>query len=411
MKIKTAAGVVLGVVLSCVGSLWAQEEVNLTQHTAKHQRVLARAHLLHHDSLQAFGKEYLGWEEEVTKHLGLQVGADISYLLQRGAPSGKQTSIQGYYYPYVTWDLFTDTRFGSGQINFNYTYIHYWGIQGTTLQNRLGLLSAQNDYTANQEIFSQFSYTHTLPGKMDWLSFTIGQFPLYNFDGSNYLDNQQTALFNYALSQNGTSVYPIASFGGYVQAAPGSWTLAAGWQDASNIDGQTIQLNHAFGGYYTWFGSISYSPTIKGLGAGQYSFLYYYQPSVADQPGIGRGWSFNASQNFGKKWAVSARANGSDGNINTIKNSYALALSYLNPLERNDLDVITLGAVYNRADGEALGYPASWRSGETALELQWVWGIGKMLTITPDVQIYPRAALGSGDHVVTVAGLRTTIML
>lgn len=400
---------VLGAVFFACGTLWAQSGVS---HTAvKHQRLLERQHMLRQDPLTTFGADYLNWKDDLSKRTGLQIGADVSYLLQRGAPNGKQTSIQGYYYPYATWDLFTDTRFGSGQIAFNYTYMHYWGIEGTTLQNRLGLLSAQNDYTANQEIFSQFSYTHTLPGKMDWLSLTVGQFPLYNFDGTNYLANQQTALFNYALSQNGTSVYPIASFGGYAQAAKGAWTLAVGWQDASNIDGQTISLNTAFGGYYTWFGSLSYAPTIKGLGSGSYSFLYYYQPSVAKQPGIARGWSVNMSQNLGPDWLLSLRVNGADGNVGPIKNSYAAALTLLNPLKRNALDAITLGVAYNRADKEALGYPSFLRTQESVIELQWVWGIGKMLTITPDVQLYPRAAFNQARDWTVVAGLRTTIML
>ena len=390
-----------------INALWAQQG-----HTSvKHHRLLQRQHMLSSDPLPAFGTEYLNWKNDLSKRTGLQIGADISYLLQRGAPGGKQTSVQGYYYPYATWDLFSDTRFGSGQINFNYTYIHYWGIEGTTLQNRLGLLSAQNDYTANQEIFSQFSYTHTLPGKMNWLSLTVGQFPLYNFDGTNYLANQQTALFNYALSQNGTSVYPIASFGGYAQAAKGAWTLAAGWQDASNVDGQTIDLHTAFGGYYTWFGSLSYAPDIKGLGSGVYSFLFYYQPSVAQQPGRVRGWSVNISQNLGKKWVFSARVNGADGHVGSIKNSYATAFTLLNPLNRNALDALTVGFAYNRPNKEALGYPSFLRAQESVLELQWVWGIGKMLTLTPDVQLYPRSAFNRASDWTVVAGLRTTLML
>lgn len=402
---------VLGAVCFVLSSAGLYAQNNTTQHSAKHHRRLAQQQHSHQYVPHSFGQSYLDMKQELADKTGIQYGIDISYLMQRGAPGGKQTSIQGYYYPYITWDIFKDKALGSGQLNVNYNLIRYWGAEGTTLQNRLGLISAQNDYTADEEIFSQFSYTHTLPGHLDWLSVTVGQFPLYNFDGSNYLDNQQTALLNFAMSQNASSTYPSASFGGYVQAAPGNWTLAAGWQDAQNISGQNIRLNDAFDGRYTWFGSVSYAPTIDGLGAGQYSFLYYYQPAVADQDEKSQGWSVNLSQNLGEKWVLSARANGSDGNVMPIKNSYVLAASLVNPLDRNTNDAITLGVAYNRADREALGYPSEFRNNEMAVELQWVWGIGKLMTITPDVQFYPKAGAGNGNSFTTVASLRTTIML
>lgn len=410
MKIYKTSLAVCFWILCVSGALAHMQDASVSE-SAKHGRRLAQQRAAHEYGPAQWGSDYADFKKALADKTGLQYGVDISYLLQRGAPSGKQTSVQGYYYPYLTWDLFKNTAWGSGQLNVNYTLIHYWGLSGSALQNRLGLLSGQNDDTADEELFSQFTYTHTLPGKLSWLSVTAGQFPLYNFDGTAYLANQQAALLNESLSQNASSTYADAGFGAYLQAAAGAWTLSAGWQDASNISGQTIRLRTAFGGEYTWFGSLSYAPDIKGLGAGQYSFLYYYQPSVAEQEGISRGWSFNASQNLGEKWVLSARANGSDGNVAEIKNSYALALTWLNPLERNANDAVTLGVAYNRADGEALGYPPYWRSGETAVELQWVWGIGTLMTLTPDVQFYPDAGLAQGHPFVTVASLRTTIML
>ena len=382
-----------------------------TQHTAKHHRRLAQQTKAHQYMPHSFGQDYLQFKQDLADETGIQYGLDISYLMQRGAPNGKQTAIQGYYYPYITWDMFKDTAIGSGQLNANYNLIRYWGSNGSTLANRLGVVAAPNDYTENEEIFSQLSYTHTLPGVMDWLSVTVGQFPIYNFDGANYLDNQQTALLNFAMSQNASSTYPSASFGGYVQAEFEELTLAAGWQDAQNISGQNIKLNDAFNGRYTWFGSATYTPTIHGLGAGQYSFLYYYQPAVREQDEISRGWSVNMSQNLGEKWVLSARANGSDGHIAPINKSFVLAASLLNPLERNANDAITLGVAYNRTDRQALGYPSEFKNNEMAVELQWVWGIGKLMTITPDIQFYPKSAAGNGNSFTTVASLRTTIML
>lgn len=352
------------------------------------------------------------WQQakHTANKIGLDIGIDVSYLAQRAAPNGKQTAIQGVYYPYLTWNLFKSDTFGAGQLNVNYTFVRYWGTQATYLQNRINTATAFNDYAANQEFFSQFSYTHTLPGDLNWLSVTVGQFPLYNFDGTTYLDNQQTALMNFALSQNATSAYPSASFGGYLQAQTKNFTLAGGYQDATNVTGEHIELGDAFSGKYTTFGYAAWTPHFE-LGAGQYSFLYYYQPSVELQPQGVHGWSFNMQQNMGEKWAMFGRANGSNNGVTGIKNSYALGGALLNPFHRNSQDAILAGIAYNRLSAEGQGYPAYMRSGETALELSWVWGIGKLITITPDLQLYPRAAFNDKKQFATVVGLRTTVQL
>lgn len=342
--------------------------------------------------------------------LGLQLGADISYTFQRVSPNGKQTAIQGVYYPYLTWNLFKDTAMGSGQLNINYTFVRYWGAQADTLQNRVALATAFNDYAADQEFFSQFSYTHTLTGQMDWLSLTIGQFPLYNFDGTTYMDNQQTGLMNYSLSQNASAVYPSASLGAYIQAQNSRFNMAFGYQDATNITGEHIELDTAFDGKYTLFGSAAWTPSFD-FGEGQYSVLYYYQPAVEKQNENVNGWSFNMQQNIGEKFATFARVNGSNKGVSGIKNSYALGSAFLDPLDRNPNDAIITGMAYNRLSDSGMGYPPFMHPEEIVTEIQWVWGIGKMLTVTPDFQMSPRAGLSSRKKTTYTVGLRTTLML
>lgn len=384
-----------------------QDDLYLIKLPAKHERRLAQSKAVKdNDNFLAF---YSDFKDEVQNKLGLQFGVDISYTAQRAAPSGKQTAIQGIYYPYATWNLFKDTRLGSGQIDFNYNLVRYWGTQAQDLNNRVEVASEINDYTTRQDLFSQASYTHTMPGDMDWLSVTLGQFPMYNFDGTNYDANQQTGLINYALSQNASSSYPLASLGAYAQATFDNISITGGYQDATNVSGSQIRFKDAFSGKYTGFGAINYNPTIDGLGAGQYGVMGYYQPSVEDQEGYSWGWSVNAEQNYGKKWSVFGRANGSTNNITAIKQSYVLGLSYLNPLDRNPLDVITIAGAYNRLSKEGLGVDYA-RTGETVLEAQWVWGFTKYFTITPDVQLFPKAGLNSDKEWVTVASLRTTFM-
>ncbi|MCQ2411063.1 MAG: carbohydrate porin, partial [Elusimicrobiaceae bacterium] len=147
------------------------------------------------------------------------------------------------------------------------------------------------------------------------------------------------------------------------------------------------------------------------LGQGQYSVLYYHQPSVSAQPENVNGWSFNMQQNMGDKWALFGRANGSNKGATGVKNSYALGVAMLNPLHRNAADAIIAGVAYNDLSKKAFGYPAGMHDSEMAMELQWIWGIGNWITLTPDLQFYPKAGLTNGTREVTVVGLRTTIML
>lgn len=407
--IKSVLIAVFGMSFSATYAQWYEAEEVVVLTPVKHEQRVAARHRAEQNVSSGFAKSWADTKQEIRK-LGLDVGVDVSYTFQRVSPNGKQTAIQGIYYPFITWNLFKDRAWGSGQFNANYNLVRYWGAQAATLQGRANLATAFNDYAANQEIFSQLSYTHTLPGDMNWLSVTVGQFPLYNFDGTTYIANQQTALMNYALSQNASSAYPSASLGAYVQAQNKTWSLTAGYQDATNVSGSRIKFKDAFDGKYTVFGSLAWTPSFE-LGQGQYSVLYYYQPSVEDQPENVNGWSFNMQQNMGEKWALFGRANGSTNGAMGIKNSYALGLALLNPLERNSQDAIIAGVAYNRLSEAGMGYPAYMRSSEMAVELQWIWGIGQLITITPDLQLYPNAGLDKHQGLTTVIGLRTTIQL
>ena len=206
-----------------------EDDISMIHLPARHERRLAQNETIrNHDGCLAFYSDFKDFVQEKT---GLRYGVDISYTAQRAAPSGKNTAVQGIYYPYAVWNIFKDTKFGSGQIDFNYNLVRYWGLEAGKLDSRVGVASAINDYPERQDVFSQLSYTHTMPGSLAWFSLTVGQFPLYNFDGTAYDSNQQTGLINYALSQNASASYPLAGLGAYVSAALSEEiTLSGGYQ-------------------------------------------------------------------------------------------------------------------------------------------------------------------------------------
>lgn len=380
---------------------------NLPQAKSARERVAA-SHVRRNHTFSEFGEDYTNFKNRMSKEYGFDFGADVSFLGQRGAPSGHKTSFQTIIYPYLTWQNFQN-EYGTGTLNMAYNIVRYGGsISGNNLGSNLGLVSGINDYGSTQTSFDELYYTWQLGGSWNWMTLALGQFPMYNFDGSTYNSNQQVNFIGEALSQNMTSTYSTAGFGTYVQIAPNSeWTFALGAQDASDIDGVSVQLNNFSDNHYTTFGYAAYSPTISGWGDGQYSILLYNQPAVSQQPNTTNGWSFNFSQNFGKKWNVFARINGVTGHVNEVNQSYVLGTVYNNPLDRNPLDQIGFAAAYNKIDKIAVDEPTEHKA-EKMLEAYWAWGISKWMTITPDIQFYIDPALNPKSDYDTVFSLRTT---
>lgn len=381
-----------------------QNEINKSK-SAKERIASNRVRRNH--TFSDFGQAYTDFKNRLNKDYGFDYSVDISYMGQRAAPNGKKNSMQTYIYPSITWTTFNN-EYGTGTLNAAYTIIRYGGKNGSWLGNRIGVQTGINDYTTAQNSFDELYYSYQLGGKWNWLTLGLGQFPLYNFDGSAYAANQQVNFINYALSQNGSSTYSTAGVGLYAQIAPNEdWTFVFGGQDATDIDGTSVQLNNFSDEHYTSFASLFYTPTIKGLGAGQYSVMLYNVPGVKKQPETTNGWSLNISQDLGEKLAIFGRVNGVSGHTATINQSYVLGAVYNNPLDRNPLDQIGLAFAYNKIDEDAVGSKLNHDS-EKIIEGYWAWGISKWMTLTPDIQFYIDPASNPKSDYATVFTLRST---
>ncbi len=358
---------------------------------------------------KSLGTDYSMFKYWLNKNYGFDYGVTTTFMPQRGAPSGKYNAFQAYVYPYFTWTNFNN-EYGTGALNFAYTLVRYGHHDAADVGNRMGVVSDINDYNDKTNEFDEFYYTWQFGGDWKWLTLGLGQFPIYNFDGSAYNSNQQVNFINYALSQNPSSTYPTAAVGAYVQATPkGDWSFALGAQDATNVDATSVRVNHLDDKHYTTFGQVQYAPTNK-LGDAQFSVLVYNQPAVKEQPQTTNGWSLNLSQNIGEKFNVFARVNGVSGHQDTIDQSWSGGMVWLNPLERNDLDQIGLAYAYNKVNETAVGEPLE-HDAEQVVEAYWAWGFSKWATLTPDVQFYIHPALNQNSDYAEVFSLRLTLFL
>ena len=353
------------------------------------------------------GDIYSEFKNNLNKNYGFSYDLTYSALLQRTSPSGDANAFQSYLAPSITWTTFNND-YGTGILNASYYSIFYGNHNADDIQGNTGMVTPINDFGADEQEFADLYYTYQLPRQYNWLTFGIGQYSLYNFDGTDYDNNQQVNFLNYASAQNASATYSDAGLGAYVQATPNNWQFAAGFLDATNINAPSIRFNHLNDGHFTTFGLAGYNPTFKNLGDGQYFVMVYNQPYVHEQPQSTTGWSVNIQQNIGERWALFGRINGVSGHVADINQSYVLGGVFNNPLQRNELDQIGLSYAYNKVDEKAVGAPV-FHDAEQVIEAYWAWGISKWATITPDFQFYIHPAQNQKSDYGTVTSLRLTV--
>ena len=369
---------------------------------------IMRSDYYRHLSFSDIGNKYSSFKDYLQKKYGLNYSLTTSFTPQYGAPSGKQAGFQTIIYPAITWEMFNN-KYGQMTLNTAYNVVRYSGADGQKIQNNINAVTPINDYSTQSNEFPELYITYQLPDEYKWLTIGAGQFPIYNFDGTSYDSNQQQYFINYSFSQNATSSYSTAGLGSYVQITPNQdWSFALGFQDATNITGDRISTSNLDEKHFTTFGYISYTPTIYGLGEGQYSFLYYNQPWVEDQPQTTNGWSINASQNIGEKWSLFGRINGVSKDVEEIDNSYVLGAVLNNPFNRNPLDQFGFAVGFNHINEDAVGEPLE-NNWEKVLETYVTFGVSKWMAITPDVQIYFDPALSPKSDNAFVFSIRTTV--
>lgn len=352
---------------------------------------------------------YQNFKNDINKKYGFDYSIDFSVLEQRTSPNGDNNAVQAYIYPSFAWTTF-DNEYGTGTLNFAYTIIRYGNHNASDLANNSGMVTSINDYPDEQTEFNELYYTYQLGGKWNWLTLGLGQFPIYNFDGTEYDSNQQVNFLNDSLAQNASASYTQAGLGMYAQISPNDeWSFAFGGQDGTNVEATSVRFNHLNDEHYTTFGYVAYTPTIKGLGEAEVSVLVYNQPGVYEQPETTNGWSLNLSQNIGEKWGLFARVNETSGDIEEIRQSWVLGAVYNNPLNRNSLDQIGVAYAYNKLDEKAVGEVLEHKA-EQVIEAYWAWGVGNMLTLTPDVQMYINPALNQKSDYGFATSLRATFM-
>jgi hypothetical protein len=287
----------------------------------------------------------------------------------------------------------------------------YWSKQNTSTQAaQLGLITFANDWTRDNFAWSTLAYTHTFPGQISWLSFTIGQYNLFSFDPNEYAANAQTSFISYSFAQDATQTFPDAGFGGYgrVKTTDGRFNFAAGVQGGTNLNGGTLTADGFNRGHLVGWGNAQWTPELPGLGDGIYSLLIYSQPFVPHVSSQSTGISLVISQNLTDEYGAFMRINNATGPDIPIRTSYAVGAVWNNPIGRNGSDQLGLALGWNTTNHASTG-TVGVRDGEGVTELFYKATIFKAMHITPDVQVFWNPALQPTSGPVAVFTLRTTV--
>lgn len=390
-----------------------------------HNNELEKRHTIHHQVGRNYNRieasikresysgpphnsEYQLFKKELRENYGISYTFDNTAMLQWGSPNGSIVAIQGITSPSINWDIYKNKSLGISSLQIFYQGIGYADQQknGSVLSNNLNVATPINDYTTSINSFQQLTLTQIFP--KDVFSISVGLFPISNFDSNAYADNEQINFINYAMSQNGSSTYASSGMGAFIQLKPvKEFTVIAGFQNGSNISGDSIKFDTFCKGPTTTFINLNWRPFNP---LNEYSLIFYNQPSVPQQPSSSKGWSLSLSQTVNKHVGLFLRANSASGSLFNIKSSITAGGVYNNPLHRNPLDQIGFGYAYNVVNKNI--YQGQYvRSNEQIIEVYWAWTFARTIQITPDIQLYINPALKEKRQAAALYSIRAAILL
>jgi Carbohydrate-selective porin, OprB family len=368
---------------------------------------------------------YLAFKRQLKDEVHLEYSVVMTVLPQWGSPKGGPGVANFITSPNVAWQAFTDPSVGTGSFNVSLLKYQFWTGQDSDAQaTRLGLNTPSSDWNSNGHEYSQFTYTHKFPG--DWLSASFGQYTFGGFDATRYGTDAQLYFVNDALTQNASQTYANAGLGAYAEArlADKQILLAAGFQGATDVLGDTVTDRGFRTGKYAYFASAQWAPSF--MPGSRFGILWYTQPAVPEFPSRSDGFSVNAAQNIGADWSVFLRANQASGTDNTIATSIGIGLVRNNLFQRGREDQAGIGFFWDKTNmgaaallppEEAFGvsdplYPVI-RGAEWGTEIYYRFSVFKGLQVTPDVQLFFGSTFGGGptqqSGTVAVFSVRSTL--
>jgi hypothetical protein len=205
---------------------------------------------------QTVSDDYAGFKTRMEDEHGLTWSFGLSYRQAWVHPDNIGTSSQTLFWPTVNWDMFTNDSIGSGSFQ-----LFYYGQQRSSARVTAsrGRRTLSTELPESAQRYSQFTYTHTLPGEK--LAVIVGEFSFFNFDNNEFMASQQLNFINNIFSANGSATYPTTGFGGLVQFnATKTLQFLAGGQSVNTVNTAKPPSDGYLSSPYAWLGYAQWTP-------------------------------------------------------------------------------------------------------------------------------------------------------
>lgn len=258
-------------------------------------------------------KTWADWLDDAT---GLRLGFAFTALYQHAFASQGFRDAAGF-----DIDLYGKWRLLGAKEGTNNGYLNFYGEYRDELfapvPARLGpevgsAWNTSDGFNSQSPALTQFYWEQHLFD--DAFVANVGKIKADNYYSTNRASNDNLLFLNRAFSSNPAMKYPGAGLGLNLKFQTDLWYVTGGFQDAQGK--KTTSGFDTFGdGDYFYAGEFGLTPTIEGLGKGNYRFTYWYSDDVeATGTPASQGFSLSCDQEISPDtWGVFMRYGYSDG--------------------------------------------------------------------------------------------------
>jgi hypothetical protein len=294
------------------------------------------------------------WDKlnQTTQNFGLKVGLAYTVVYQVASPGpGDRDTFGGDV------DLFGDWRLLGEKGGQNNGYL-YFAVENrhaicndtapNALKSEIGSLWGTVNGFGEQDLCVKELYWQQHFGS-DKLIVRVGKLDAENYYNSNYWQSDSKFFMNQAFSSFPVRAFPSNGWGVNVTLKPADrWYISTGFQDAQGK--KTEAGFDTFFHSFNLFGAFEagYTPTIEGLGRGNYRFTAWYRDhGENDGKPHDSGFDISFDQHISEHLVPFFRAGWGEGNINGIEYLVSTGIGWEGKLI-TDSDVLGVGGAWGR---------------------------------------------------------------
>jgi porin len=352
---------------------------------------------------------YCDFKKALHRENGIRFGVDYNALIQGASESpGEDLAAGGVFRLFGTWTLLDPDAGGTGFLTFKAENRHRLGtaIAPQALGGEFGYVGLTAlPFGDAGTVLTNFYWEQSLLA--DRLAYVFGIVDVTDYVSVYGLVNPWTDFSNLVFSTDPTIPVPDQGLGTAVRRRFGrNYYVVAGLADANGDPSDPLDAFDSFFGEGELF---------KHVEVGRYGawedrvddnvHLTLWQVDERTEAAIPSGWgaALSFSTTLHERWLTFLRLGYGDGGGALLERSISTGVAHRKASGRG---VFGLGVNWGRPNHDLFGADAQ---DQYTLEAYYRLQLGTHMSITPDIQVVKDPALGPGQDVVWVVGLRARV--